>query len=183
MKRPPSKAPDALKTVMECFSISNGDRGEFIVLLLFIMARDELVGPADHLFKPFSGKRHFPLADFIYGHLFRKHSAPTQEVNESSLKALASLESDFPNAQLHMNHFVKVHEHKVITLASLLLLQGRGAGVLCGSNRQGLDAAISFLHDGPSLVETNGGLLQVQIKNDESYRRARCRPLCRDGPH
>ena len=42
------------------FAISKGDRGEFLVLLLFIMARDGLVGPADHLFKPLSGKRQFP---------------------------------------------------------------------------------------------------------------------------
>jgi len=43
--------------IMEGFAISKGDRGEFLVLLFFIMARDGLVGPVDHLFKPLRGKR------------------------------------------------------------------------------------------------------------------------------
>jgi hypothetical protein len=47
MQRGSFNAPKALKSVMEGFSISKGDRGEFLVLLLLILARDATVGDAD----------------------------------------------------------------------------------------------------------------------------------------
>jgi len=57
LKKPIFKAPDALDNGGQ---VCDFKRRPGRVLLLFIMARDGLVGPADHLFKPLSGKRQFP---------------------------------------------------------------------------------------------------------------------------
>jgi len=56
--------PKALKSVMEGFAISKGNRGEFLVLLLMILARDATVGPPDELVRPIKGTRWFGLTDY-----------------------------------------------------------------------------------------------------------------------
>jgi hypothetical protein len=57
-------------------------------------------------------------------------------VDANSISALSMLPVDFPNAQLHFHHFVKVHELKAIEMERLVLLHGRGAAVLCGNNHR-----------------------------------------------
>ena len=83
-------APKALKSVMEGFSISKGDHGEFLVLLLLILVRDAAVGPPDELGRPIKGKRWFGLADFLYGQLFQKQDSSSQFVDAKSNRAHAS---------------------------------------------------------------------------------------------
>jgi len=90
-------------------------------------------------------------------------------VDANSIRALGMLRKDFPNAQLHFSHFVKVHEYKAIDITSLLLLQGRGAAVLCATNQTGVDAINVFLRDGTKLVRDNAGLVLHQIKNNSRY--------------
>jgi hypothetical protein len=162
-------APKALKSIMEGFSISKGDRGEFLALLLLILARDAVVGVADKFGEPVSKRRWFGLSEFLYGNLFRKQTSASDFMNEDSINAMSMLQKDFPNAQLHFSHFVKVHEYKAIDLTSLLLLQGRGAAVLCANNQTGVDTINVFLKDGTTLVKTNSGLILGQIKNDAKY--------------
>jgi hypothetical protein len=147
MRKPSFNVAKALKTVMEDFSISKGDRGEFLVLLLLILARDSTVGDPDELGNPITGKRWFALSDFLHGQVFRKQTA-SRVVDDSLIKALNMLQKDFPNAQLHFNHFIKVHEHKAIDIESLLLLQGRGSAILCANNHTGIDSVNVFLKDG-----------------------------------
>ena len=154
---------------MEGFSISKGDRGEFLVLLLLILARDTTVGTADEFGRPIKGRRWFGLTDFLYGQAFRKQTVPSRLVDENSIRALGMLPKDFPNAQLHFSHFVKVHEYKAIDITSLLLLQGRGAAVLCANNQSGVDAINVFLRDGTKLVRDNAGLILHQVKNNSGY--------------
>jgi len=48
---------------MEGFAILKGDRGEFLVLLLMILARDVTVGPPDELVQLIKGMRWFGLND------------------------------------------------------------------------------------------------------------------------
>jgi hypothetical protein len=163
--------PQALKSIMEGFAISKGDRGEFLALLLFILARDRIVGLADHVHRPLSGKRFFKLADFLYGHVFQKQNSHSSLVDKKSIENLEFLSVDFPNAYLHFNHFVKVHQQNeaAIGIEALLLLQGRGAGILCGNCQKGVDAILTFLENGGQLVINNGGIIAVQIKNDSKY--------------
>jgi len=169
MQRGSLNAPKALKSVMEGFSISKGDRGEFLVLLLLILARDATVGPPDELGRPVRGKRWFGLADFLYGQFFQKQKGSSRLVDAKSLRALRMLPKDFPNAHLHFSHFVKVHEYRAIDIDSLLLLQGRGAAVLCANNQTAIDCINVFLKDGTKLVRENAGLAFCQVKNDPKF--------------
>jgi hypothetical protein len=169
MQRGNFDAPTALKSVMEGFSISKGDRGEFLGLLLLTLARDLTVGPPDEFGRPAAGNRWFGLIDFLHGQLFRKQTKEASWVDANSIGALNMLPVDFPNARLHFNHFVKVHEFKAIEMERLLLLQGRGAAVLCGNNQEAVDSINVFLKDGTKLVKENAGLLFEQWNNDAKY--------------
>jgi hypothetical protein len=169
MQKQSFNVPRALKSVMEGFSISKGDRGEFLVLLLLILARDKTVGPADEFCRPIKGRCWFRLTDFLYGQTFRKQAVPSRLVDAKSIHALGMLAKDFPNAQLHFSHFVKVHEHRAINIVLLLLLQGRGGAILCANNQAGVDAINVFLRDSPKLHRDNAGLVLHQITNDPSY--------------
>jgi hypothetical protein len=169
MQRQSFHAPNALKSVMEGFSISKGDCGEFLVLLLLVLARDATVGVPDNFGRPITGRRWFGLLDFLYGQLFRQQARASKTVDKTSVKALKKLEEDFPKAWLHFNHYVKVHEHEAIDIVSLLLLQGRGAAVLCANNQAGLDAVNVFLMNDTQLIRDNVGLILMQIKNNSKY--------------
>ena len=166
MQKPAFNAPKVLRSAMEDSTISNGDRGELLVLLLFILARDAAVGPADNKGRPVAGNRWFRLSSFLYDATFRRQNVPSQVITRSSIDALNHLKQDFPNAKLHLNHFIKVHD---VDITSLLLLQGRGAGVLCAHSQSGVDAIITFLNDDARLVRSNAGLILVQIKNNPQY--------------
>ena len=169
MQRQSFNVPNALKSVMEGFSISKGDRGEFLVLLLLVLARDATIGVPDQFGRPITGRRWFGLSDFLYGQLFRQQTTSLRTVDKHSIQALNMLEKDFPEARLHFNHYIKVHEQKAIDIVSLLLLQGRGAAVLCADNQTGLDAVHVFLKEGTQLIWDNAGLVLSQIKNDPKY--------------
>jgi hypothetical protein len=47
MAQPSFNVPKAMKSVLEGFSINKGDRGEFLIMLLFTIARDKAVGTPD----------------------------------------------------------------------------------------------------------------------------------------
>jgi hypothetical protein len=102
----------------------------------------------------------FPLASFVYGHLFSKSPSASE---------LKNLRHDFPQATMHFNHFVKLHDFKSINKECLLLLMTRGAGVLCANNHASIDAVNVFLQSGTTLTINNLGLILYQIKNDSHY--------------
>lgn len=168
--------PEALKSVMEGFSISKGDRGEFLVLYLLILARDMAVGPANDFGRPKQGKCWFTLPAFLYK-IFRRPMDPSKLMNKKSIRAFDALQKDFPNAYLHFSHFIKVHEFKAIDIISLLLLLGRGAAVLCATNQSGIDAVNVFLKEGPQVTRENAGLVLHQMKNDAKYSSTPVRKL------
>ncbi len=169
MQKPSFNAVKALKSVMEGFAISKGDRGEFLVLLLLTLARDAAVGPADKFGRPVDGDRWFGLSDFLCEQLFRVPDVSSDFMNEESINALENIVNDFPDAQLHFNHFVKIHEQKTIDITSLLLLLGRGAGVLCANNQCSIDGVITFLESGTMLSCQNAGFILAQMKNDAKF--------------
>ena len=155
MSHPSFNIPKALKTVMEGFSINKGDRGEFVVMLLFITACDKGVGPPNNQGSPTS--RFLRVDQFLTGSLFR-------DPPESQ-----SLHGDFANSYMYFNHYVKVHEFAGIDAESLLLLSSRGAAVLCANNQHAIDGINPFLYRGTKLCYDNLGLILWQSKNNASY--------------
>ncbi|KAF8346496.1 hypothetical protein F5887DRAFT_882800, partial [Amanita rubescens] len=146
------------KTVLEGFAVHQGDRGEFLALLLLTLARDQAIGLPTSDGRPVH-HRFFNLAPFVHRCLFKSLSAPGFE----------KLQDDFPDAKMHFNHFVKLHDFKSIDKETLLLLMTRGAGVLCANSQASIDAVTVFLKSGTKLTTDNFGLILCQFKNNPAY--------------
>jgi hypothetical protein len=151
----------AFRSILEGFAVHKGDRGEFLVLLLLTLARDKAVGHPGINGHP--DCRFFKFVPFLYGKLFKP------------LAALTMLERDFPDAMMHFNHVVKLHDFKSIDKESLLFLMTRGAGVLCANNQQSIDTVNIFLTSGTKLDIDNIGIMLCQIKNNSDYT-DKCQP-------
>jgi hypothetical protein len=145
-----------MKSVLEGFSINKGDRGEFLVMLLLINARDKVVGPPVERGLS-AGSRIIDVTSFLYGGLFQR------------LPSLQALHEDFPDSKMHFNHYVKVHEYAAIDAESLLLLSSRGAGILCANGQYAIDGINPFLFHNTTLDLGNLGLMLWQSKNDAAF--------------
>ncbi len=155
-------APRALQEVMSGFSIHKGDRGEFIVMLLLTLARDNAVK---------SSSRVIPVTGFLES-LFRDNinvlsSRPS--VQPKNQTQAPRLREALANAKLHFNHFIKVHQHSVIRRKYLAALISRGAAILCGNCQPGVDGVIPFVFEGDHLEADKIGVILWQSKLDKSY--------------
>ncbi len=110
MARESFDALKSFKSILEGFAVHKGDRGEFLALLLLILARDQAVGPPVKNGHPKC--RFFNFASFLYGYLFKKSKSPSK---------LKKLRVDFSKATMHFSHFVKLHDFKTIDKKHLLL--------------------------------------------------------------
>jgi hypothetical protein len=70
----------AFKSVMEGFTVHQGDRGEYLALLLLILAHDKAVGPPDENGHPQSQLRFFDFAFFLSKYLFRESATSATEL-------------------------------------------------------------------------------------------------------
>lgn len=148
----PVNSIEILKDLMTGFSIHPPDRGDFI-LLLRTLARGSAAG--------------FPLATRRI-HLFltmQQLIAPGTLVKAH----LQRMSLDFPNAMMHFNHLVKLHQQKIIHRDFLLLLMGRGAGVLCANNTTKVDFIIPFLLQDDIIHSSNVAAIVGQAKTDRSF--------------
>ncbi|KAF8323573.1 hypothetical protein F5887DRAFT_1208074 [Amanita rubescens] len=149
----------SFKSVLEGFPIHKGDRGEFLVLLLLTLARDQAVGPP--VGKGVHPKcRFFNFASFVYGYLFSE---------SPSASGLEKLRHDFPDAKMHFNHFIKLLDFKSVDKKCLLLLMTRGAAVQCTDNHPSINAVTVFLKSGTKLAIDNLGLILYRVSNDPHY--------------
>lgn len=146
----------AMKSVLRGFSIDKGEHGEYLILLLFTVARDKAAGPPTTAGSPF-GSRVAAVDPFLTERLFQHHDE------------LQSHHTDFPDGKIHFNHYVKVHEYAGIDAESLLLLSRRGAGILCANTHYAIDGINPFLCNGTKLCLGNLGLILWQGKNDSIF--------------
>ncbi|KAH7890673.1 hypothetical protein F5I97DRAFT_1826747 [Phlebopus sp. FC_14] len=170
--------PDALEAILGRFSVNKGDRGELLVMLLCIMARDAAVGPPNRqgrpqnthrwcsvpsllesLFQPASGSQIDVLLSFGVQVHPTKHAVPHK----------TRLRKEFEDSKVYFNHFTKVHEQNVIDKRFLMRLMARGAAVLCANCQPGIDGIIPFLFRGDEISEDNIGAILFQVKNDQAY--------------
>ena len=156
----------AFKSILEGFAIHQSDCGEFLALLLLTLARDQAVGLPDQ--KGHLKHRFFSFPSFLYGNLF-KVTSTTAGLTSRTIKALKLLKNDFPDAKMHFNHFIKLHDFKSVNKESLMLLMTRGAGVLCANSQASIDAANIFLISGMDVRTSNLGVILYQFKNNADY--------------
>ncbi|TFY64621.1 hypothetical protein EVJ58_g2500 [Rhodofomes roseus] len=179
MSDPSFNAPEALKLVLNKFSVHKGDRGELLTLLLLTLARDATVGKADESGRPDSGVRGrmFKISDFFGNLLQGFQPNPGHEdsrVSESehlSVDKVSTIDDfirDFRECYLHFNHFVKLHQQSVPNPKNLLALLARGAAVLCANNQPGVDAILTGIH-GDYAHPSKLCVILVQSKNDSKY--------------
>ncbi|KAH9945733.1 hypothetical protein B0H21DRAFT_420006 [Amylocystis lapponica] len=68
-----------------------------------------------------------------------------------------TLSDHLADAQMHFNHFIKVHQHGVIKRKYLFRYQARGAGVVCGNCQPGIDGILVFSTGYGSMTVANAG--------------------------
>lgn len=170
-------APNALKEVLSGFAVAKGDRGEFLVLLQAILARDSVVREMNPSLESFwsaslnysdrkEWDRMIPLDKFLHQLLrIPKGSELAKEV------------AKFKGARLHFNHFVKLHESDVINAQCLTALFTRGAGELCSTGQKSIDIIIPVLlppdPSNPGLFVVDSRrivLIAIQVKNDFKFK-------------
>ena len=86
-----------------------------------------------------------------------------------SMHLRTSLKTFLMPSYTSINHFVKIHEQKTIDITSLLLLLGRGAGVLCANSQRCIDSVIAFLKSGTQRKRQNAGFILSRMKNDAKF--------------
>jgi len=167
MSNPNFNAPKALQRVLGGFSVHRGDRGEFVAMLLFTLSRDHAI-----LSRPSSAMNH----RVIFVNDFLKSLFRPSEKMLSMLPSVAhpkefksSLSVAFSDARLHFNHFIKVHQHRIINRKYLLKLMTRGAAVLCGNSQAGVDGVIPVVFQGSRLEVHNGSAILWQSKAGGNY--------------
>lgn len=162
MSKPNFNAPKALQHVFGGFAVHRGDRGEFVVMLLLTLSRDKAV-----LSRNPSTANH---RVFLVNHFLTALFTPAKKIL-SMLPSVArpkdaksSFATTFHDARLHFNHFIKVHQHRMIKRKFLVWFMTRGAAVLCGNSQAGIDGILPYLFEGSRLHANNVGGILWQAK-------------------
>ncbi|THH14260.1 hypothetical protein EW146_g6062 [Bondarzewia mesenterica] len=173
-------APTAMKSILNGFAVDQGDWGELVVLLLLIFARDAVTkknfkeGHSEHRSRIISvntfleclfGSEGATSGRIHCDNVFEAHPS----IYRTKEEAGRSLKDAFAGAEMHFNHFIKVHDRKLLTRKYLMFLASRGIGVLCGNSQAGIDAFIPFTYCNSRLARDNMGVILLQMKNDSRY--------------
>ena len=75
----------------------------------------------------------------------------------------------FAASKMYFNHFIKVHDFRVINRAFLWLLIARGAAVLFADGQCGVDVLLPFLYFDNKLRRDNVSAIFIQVKNDKRF--------------
>jgi hypothetical protein len=157
------KPADALKGILGGFSVDSGDHGELLAMLLFILARDRAVGPADSFGSPKNGARSCSVNTFLSSLFVESAWKTAIKDRESAVKELSG------DSKLYFSHFIKIHQFKLLDVKYIMRQMARGAAILCATCQNGVDLLIPFIRGGDVLSEKNLGVILVQVKNDMAY--------------
>ncbi|KAI9571147.1 hypothetical protein HD554DRAFT_2078917 [Boletus coccyginus] len=162
----------ALQKILDGLLVNKGELGELIVALLFTIARDKAVGPADRTYgSPPTGQRWCSLTGLL-GSLFRTPDIASENhvnVNTSGgwsftrpcVKPLkAPLANKFKNSKVYFTHFIKVHQKAIVKVDYLVRLMARGAAILCANGQRSMDGIIPFLFDGDKICQEKIGVIE-----------------------
>ncbi|VDC03205.1 unnamed protein product [Peniophora sp. CBMAI 1063] len=162
-------APRILSQLLSDFSISVGDRGELVGMLLLTLARDAAVQSAHQS----------PYQDFIPVLAFLEHlfhiPATANPLIEDIFEAKPSvymtdtdkdesLRSTFADVSLHFNHFIK-RDAQELDMQDFLMLFLRNAALLGANSRPDFDFGF-MLCKGHFVASSSAGLFLVRVQND-----------------
>jgi hypothetical protein len=174
-------APNAFKMVLQGYSINKGDRGELLTLFILTLARDAAVGPPVNRWQ---AKQRWNSIPQLLGNLFRHPTSPSTPhfkhidvlkmngttISPNGISAYKhSIQKEFANSAVYVTHWIKVHEHRLLTAEYLLGLLARGAGMLCANGHPGIDFVKPFLLKGLLLSRENLSTILGQVKTDSKF--------------
>ncbi|KZT03614.1 uncharacterized protein LAESUDRAFT_728892 [Laetiporus sulphureus 93-53] len=154
----------ALLRSLQGLRIHQGYRGELIVLLLLTMARDLAVGPSRLDGRPASGKsgRIFSMTEFIQ-QLFPRSANTILDARPSRDDGMThTLRKHIEGSVVHFNHFMQVHQGRMIRRRFIIRSMARGAAILPGSSEPGVDCLFGFCAFGSSMHIGNVGIFMCQ---------------------
>ena len=71
---------------------------------------------------------------------------------------------------IYFNHFIKLHDHKVINRKYLWRLIAHGAAEICADFQYSIDLIIPFSYRDNKLQKNNVSAFFIQSKNDKAYQ-------------
>jgi len=178
----PKEAPTALLKHINDSYLNAGDRGEVVGALLLLLARDSAaqdretsshigVSQMDLTNDGITQGRVVTILDFLDALVppdrrpFVRGQMPIRCAPGHSSEPLARA---FARASLYFNHFIKVHDAKMVNRKYLWRLFCRGAAVICANNQRGVDIIIPVLMGNildPKFITA----ILIQVKNDGHY--------------
>lgn len=166
MQSPTFNLPRCLLAELEHPGLDKGNRGELIVMILCLEARDAAATKLTSRVTPVNDFMRELIALAAHDEVFL--SKPTMA--RTSHEAVKTLKDTFRNSHMYFNHFVKFRNRKVIERDFLWRLIARGAAGLCADFQYGIDIVIPFLYRDPVLRQENVSALLIQSKNDRTFK-------------
>ena len=172
------EAPTALLQHISSSYLNAGDRGEIVVALLLLLARDKAVlgrkslvhaSPTDLKNNGMAQRRIVTVTKFLDALVPPNRQPFVREQTPTSCSAghlpTTTLARAFRRAYIYFNHFIKVHNVKMVDRKFLWRLFCRGAAIICANNQRGVDLVIPVLM-GTILDPIFITAIFIQVKND-----------------
>ncbi|KAF8346723.1 hypothetical protein F5887DRAFT_1073392 [Amanita rubescens] len=162
MSNPKFNLPASLLRELQTPGLDKGTRGELVCLVLLLLACDKAVAA--------TATRAFPVCEFFKNLLNTDHYAelleaePTRQDNVES-----SFQKTFADSKIYFNHFIKIHDPRVVNRKYLWMLIARGAAVLCANNQADIDIVVPFTYSDAKLGRKNVSAILIQVKNDRKF--------------
>jgi len=158
--QPQFSPPAALQVILNEFPVNKGKLGELIVALLFTMARDKAVGPADEWGRPPGNQRWCSPTELLASLFCAPYAVSNNHASVFTSQGwhFATLAETLKDSKVYFTHFVKVHQQALIHVEYLRRLMARGAALLCAGGQPAVDGIIPFLFKGDEIRSDNIGL-------------------------
>ena len=188
----PKDAPKALLKHIDDSYLNAGSRGEVVGALLLLLARDAAIRdrktpkpsvnapPQDLKFDDDTQGRIITVLEFLDALVppsSRGYVRMQKPIRCSpGYKLSIPLKSAFAKAHIYFNHFIKVHDFKVVNRQYIWRIFCRGAAVICTNNQRGVDILIPMLMGRVLRPQCITAIL-IQVKNDSHFSDKLCKPL------
>src|SRR6266576_4377445 len=81
----------------------------------------------------------------------------------------ARVQKTLADSKIYFNHFIKIHDPRVVNRKYLWMLIARGAAILCANNQIGIDVLVPFSYHDTKLGRKNVSAILIQVKNDRRF--------------
>jgi len=176
------EAPRALLDHIMSSYLSTGERGELVAALILLLARDKAtqkipqydggLPEGESPLKCDGMTRVVTVLQFVEELVPPEHhhvvKGQKPYPRSPYYPPSTNLATAFGKAYVYFNHFVKVHDFKVINRAYLWRSICRGAAIICANNQSGVDIVVPVLMGtimDPKFVTA----ILIQVKNDRTF--------------